>query len=173
MITFDIVSSENDIFIKKIYTSYCETFPADERRNENQFYQLFQEPHCKIITIHYNQCTVGYLIIWEFDEFTFLEHFEIFQEFRNQKLGSKVLLSLTEIHPKILLESEPAHLGEIAFKRIEFYKRNGFRVLNQDYIQPAYDSTKKDIKLWLLGNYEIVPINTVIKKIHELVYGKI
>lgn len=172
MITFRTISSVSDILTQKIYRSYCETFPVDERRNETQFFQLFDSSKSKIISINQHSNTVGYLIIWEFDEFMFLEHFEIFEEFRNQKLGSHVLSNLSKIYPKILLESEPADLDEIASKRIAFYNRNGFETIDKNYIQPAYDNTKKDINLWLLSNFDNEKTSDFIKLIHQYVYQK-
>ena len=34
-----------------IFSSYCTSFPADERRDEEQFYKLLENRHCKILSI--------------------------------------------------------------------------------------------------------------------------
>lgn len=164
------IPTKNDSRTHLIFNAYCNAFPADERRDATQFQQLFEEEKAKIIAIEYETNMVGYLIIWELNHCCFLEHFEIFPSFRSQKLGSQVLDLLKQQYHKIVLESEPAHLDEIAKKRIAFYERNGFSVLNAEYIQPAYDSNKNAINLWLLANFPIENTSEIIKKIHEKVY---
>ena len=52
----------------------------------------------------------------------FLEHFEVFEEFRNQKFGEKILESLQEKFEKLILETEPDSLSEIAERRLRFMK---------------------------------------------------
>lgn len=164
------IPTKNDSRTHLIFNAYCNAFPADERRDATQFQQLFEEEKAKIIAIEYETNMVGYLIIWELNHCCFLEHFEIFPSFRSQKLGSQVLDLLKQQYHKIVLESEPAHLDEIAKKRIAFYERNGFSVLNAEYIQPAYDPSKNAINLWLMGNFSAKNIDTIVEDIYRTVY---
>ena len=79
-----------------IFSSYCASFPADERRDEKQFYKLLENNHSKILSIFKGENLAGYLIVWEFSEFTFIEHFEIFEALRGAILVSTILSILTE-----------------------------------------------------------------------------
>lgn len=107
--------------ISRIYTVYEKTFPVDERREKDQFLSLIENPACFIFALKEENQVVGYLILWELTDFYFLEHFEVFEEFRNRKLGSEILSQLKEKFSNIVLESEPSSLGEMAGRRINFY----------------------------------------------------
>jgi ribosomal protein S18 acetylase RimI-like enzyme len=118
-----------------------------------------------------NNEMVGYLVTWKLKNAVFIEHFEILETYRNQKLGSKVLLEFSVFYPFLILESEPSFQSEIAERRIAFYKRNNFKKIKEDYIQPAYDKDKPSLQLFLLSNFEVENIDTVVKEIHAIVYS--
>ena len=81
---------------KRIFTSYSTTFPEDERRNSKQFQNLFTHEKVNILGVFKEQIFVGYAIIWQLSDFGFMEHFEIFPEFQNQKLGSLFLKHIVQ-----------------------------------------------------------------------------
>jgi hypothetical protein len=141
-----------------IYSQYCQTFPSDERRNEEQFYKLFSNENTRIFGIDANNNAMGYFVTWPMSTFLFVEFFEIYQIFRST--GYKILV----------LETEPPSMGGVAKKRIEFYERNGFQIADPDYIQPAYDATKKSINLYLMST-EKIDLNAVKVEIYNKVYG--
>ena len=153
-----------------IFSSYCASFPADERRDEEQFYKLLENRHCKILSIFKGENLAGYLIVWEFSEFTFIEHFEIFETLRGANLGSTILSILTENLGNIVLETEPKELSDIAERRVGFYKKNGFSVLDESYIQPSYSQDKNPLNLWLMGTFEPDNLTQTIAEIHKIVY---
>ena len=168
--TFSQITLPEDNRIQKIFESYCTTFPEDERRDWDRFVPLFGNPKVKIVSVINNDENVGYLIYWELSNFIFLEHFEVFQEFRNLNLGSKILTHLFENFSKIILEIEPEDLNEDAKRRYSFYQRNGFHLIDDTYIQPSYGEGKQSLPLWLLANFS--PENTELVKaeIHQIVY---
>lgn len=156
--------------LSRIFFSYETTFPKDERRNKEQFLSLLDHPDVYIFSIKNDETPIGYLILWEFDDFHFLEHFEVFEEFRNKNYGSEILSAIVEKFPRIILESEPADLNEISQRRISFYERNGYSVLNKNYIQPSYGEDKNPLQLWLMSNFPVENTKTTIEKIHKKVY---
>ena len=155
---------------KTIFTSYSTTFPEDERRNSKQFQQLFLNQKVEILGIFYEKNFVGYAIIWNLSDFAFLEHFEIFPEFQNQKLGSIFLKQILQKYAHLVLESEPKTLNEDAVRRIKFYENNGFYILQEDYIQPAYSLEKNPLTLWLMANYHPERLEFVKENIYDVVY---
>lgn len=157
-------------FSSIIYEAYCDAFPENERRNKEQFMALFVNPKTKVLSIQHENITKGYLIIWLLSEFLFLEHFEIFPKYRGQNLGSSVLLKLAEQYPKIILESEPNFLNDISERRISFYQRNGFSIIDKNYTQPAYSNEKSSIQLFLMANWQATNILRIEKEIHSEVY---
>ena len=156
--------------ISKIFSRYEKTFPEDERRSKEQFLDLAENPDVFVFLIKNEDETIGYCVIWELNDFYFLEHFEVFEEFRNQKFGEKILESLQEKFEKIVLETEPYSLSEIAARRLQFYQRNGFEIVEKNYLQPSYGEGKSSLHLFLMANFEPENVETLIQEIHKIVY---
>ena len=156
--------------LSRLFSAYEKTFPADERRDENQFLSLNEKPNCYIFGVKNDDDLAGYVILWKCENFHFLEHFEVFEEFRNLKLGSKILSELKEKFGNLILESEPSNLNEMAERRINFYERNGFSIISEKYIQPSYGEGKNWLNLFLLSNFEVENISEIVEEIHALVY---
>ena len=72
-------------------------------------------------------------------------------------------------HSCILLEAEPP-LTEIARRRIGFYERAGFEIIDADYIQPPYEETGRGVPLYLMA-YNKGGIDT--KSATRLLYGAV
>ncbi len=156
--------------ISRIFFAYEKTFPEDERRSKDQFLSLLENPDCFIFGVHHEENLVGYLILWEFDHYHFLEHFEVFEEFRNLKLGSEIISNLKEKFGNIILESEPKTLNEMAERRINFYLRNGFSIISEDYIQPSYGDGKNAVPLYLMSNFSVENVKELESDVHLKVY---
>jgi ribosomal protein S18 acetylase RimI-like enzyme len=164
-----ITDAQSD-YSTKIFASYSTTFPEDERRSLEQFQLLFKNKNIEITALFLNENFVGYAIIWQLSGFNFMEHFEVFSEFRNQKLGSFVIQNISKKYPKLILESEPENLNEDAKRRINFYERNNFQILDKNYLQPAYSDGKNQLELWLMGNYLPENLDSVKGNIIKVVY---
>jgi hypothetical protein len=164
------ITSPDDYRVQEIFNSYSTTFPEDERRDSDKFIALFNHPKVKVISVLHEAKNIGYLIIWELSNYTFVEHFEVFQEFRSQKLGSYITGYLFENYPRIILEIEPEHLNDDAKRRYSFYLKNDFRLIDESYIQPSYGKDKKPLDLWLLANYSPENLEEVKDEIYDIVY---
>lgn len=164
------ITSPDDYRVQQIFNSYSTTFPEDERREWSQFVKLFDHPNVKVISVLNNSENIGYLIIWNLKNHVFVEHFEVFSEFRNQKLGSHITDYLFKNYPRIILEIEPEHLDDNAKRRFSFYQRNGFNLIDEMYVQPSYGEGKNSLKLWLLANYIPENLEEVKDEIYDIVY---
>ena len=105
-------------------------------------------------------------------DFIFIEHFEVFECFRGRSLGSKILNELIKKHSKIILETEPSTLNDIAKRRVKFYQRNHFEILDKNYIQPSYGIGKNSLNLWLMGTFSPENLEKSIHEIYKIVYQK-
>ncbi|SHM10443.1 GNAT family N-acetyltransferase [Chryseobacterium polytrichastri] len=164
------ITSPDDYRVQEIYNSYSSTFPEDERRDWDKFSSLFSNPNVKIISVLHDSKTIGYLILWELSHYVFVEHFEVLEEFRSQKFGSHITGYLFDNYPRIILEIEPEHLNEDAKRRYSFYQKNGFKLLDEMYVQPSYGEGKKPLDLWLLSNYTPENLKEVKDEIYDIVY---
>lgn len=164
------ITSSEDYRVEEIYKAYCSTFPEDERRDRDKLSTLFLHPKVKIISVLHESVNIGYLILWELSTYTFVEHFEVFEEFRSQKLGSFITKYLFENYPRIILEIEPEHSGKDAARRYAFYQKNGFHLIDEMYVQPSYGKGKKPLNLWLLSNYTPENLKEIRDEIYDVVY---
>ena len=156
--------------LSRIFAAYESTFPEDERRDESQFLALLDNPDSFIFSVKNDETHVGYVILWKLKDCYYLEHFEVFEEFRNLKLGSQILSELKEKFGNIVLESEPSHLDEMAKRRINFYLRNGFSIISEDYIQPSYGPGKNSMNLFVLSNFSVTNVEDLQNELHTKVY---
>ena len=164
------ITDREDFRAEEIFAAYNAAFPEDEKRTEAQFQALFSHPNVKVFCVLHELQFVGYVIGWQLSHFVFLEHFEVFPEFRNQNFGTAILSQLFENHGKIILEAEPAALNRNAARRIEFYRRNNFSVVDEHYIQPAYSKEKSAVEMWLLANFVPENLAVVKEEIFDIVY---
>ncbi|MBC7556073.1 MAG: GNAT family N-acetyltransferase [Chryseobacterium sp.] len=169
---FVLISDFSDFRVKSIFKAYCDTFPEAERRSKAQFENLFEQETVKIFSILNDADFIGYFIIWELDGFVFLEHFEIFQSFRNKNLGSGVLKKLVQTYPNVILETETEKLNAEAPKRIIFYQNNGFHKILDSYVQPSYGEGKESLQLLLFANFQPENLEMITENIYDVVYGK-
>lgn len=143
---------------------YVEAFPPEERR------PLEEMPPADAAYRFYAIDGCGLLSTWEFEDFTYIEHFAIRAELRGSGIGSAALAAL---RGNLILEVEPPHTGTTARRRIAFYKRNGFRLLNIAYVQPPYSKDLPSVELRLMVRGAISDIDAAIRTIHRRVYGVI
>lgn len=115
----------------------------------------------------------GFVIFREFDQFSFIEHFAIFPEYRGRETGSQVLQQLKNTSLPLLLEVEPP-ADETSRRRIGFYQRNGFHVLDLPYFQPPYHPGHSPIPMLLMSNkpkWVKEKLKLTVHSIHQTVYG--
>lgn len=129
----DITSSE------LIYEKMELYFPFEERRTLTHHIECFENREFEAYLLKENGETVGFMDLWSFEDFVFLEHFAIDAEKRNGGYGAKALCELKKLagKRKIILEAEEPE-NELAARRIDFYVRNGFAVNTYAYEQPSF-----------------------------------
>lgn len=82
---------------------------------------------------------VGYALIWLFEDGkgALLEYFGVMRGLRGKGIGARVLHSLADRYGGLVCEAEAPDSGdaktdELRHRRIAFYRRNGFRVLDYE-----------------------------------------
>lgn len=153
MIQLRRITSAEDCSFAPLMELYTEAFPPEERRNPDQLAHLLLNQDC----MHFNAVELdgelaGLFVYWEFPDFYYLEHLAVFSAMRNHKIGQQVLdFARDNLKGIRLLEVEPAE-EEMAIRRINYYVRNGYMVLDREYVQPSYDGVRASIPLWIMGN---------------------
>lgn len=167
------ISYENKFFAD-VLRLYKDSFPADERREENDFLDVAR--NCHQFSIHAfteDDAFVGFLTSWEWDDFRYGEHFAVLPEKRGEGIGSRALkLFLDSSNKPLIIEVEPP-TDKIARRRIGFYERNGLVLRSDvDYIQPPYSPEKSALPLLLMtyGDVAITTGDSHICRLHRDVY---
>lgn len=168
--------AEDEAF-RKLTALYTEAFPPEERREIAQLEaMLASESEMYFNAAECDGQLAGLCVYWDFGSFYYLEHLAVFAGMRNKKIGQQILDWMEEHLPgERLLEVEPAET-EIAVRRIRYYERNGYRILDRSYLQPSYVDGGEEFPLWVMGSESGLPaevLNRQIQTIKEKVYYRL
>ena len=177
MVILKRITNAEDSSLNQLFSLYTEAFPPEERRETHQLIYLIENQS----KMHFNSIEkagelYGLLVYWDFDSFRYLEHFAVFPEKRNEKIGEQVLnYAAQHIKGLRIFEVEPA-VNEMTVRRINYYRRNGYEILERDYIQPSYrQDSEEGVPLWIMGNPEAAQphlLKGYIQTVKREVYGK-
>ncbi len=121
-----------------VFSKMTAAFPYEERRDLLDQKECLKNKYFKFFEIFDNETDVGFIALWVFEEFVFIEHIAIDEDKRAGGYGSKTIELVKDTYKKpIILEAE-APETEQQIKRIKFYDRLGFKINFYDYEQPSY-----------------------------------
>lgn len=154
---------------------YFTAFPSEERRSEEDFSRQPNLPGCQVDLVYHDEVYAGFCIWWQLEGFAFLEHLAVNPEMRGEKTGQKTLNKLREVvQGPLLLEIEPPLEGD-ALRRLHFYLRNGFYLLDKPYRQPSYHGGES-LEMKLMSSHENLPydlldlwIDLVKKRVYNVI----
>ena len=154
----------NETDFPEIYRIMQASFSDDEYRPYDEQLALFEEPEYWIYympaigmerggnhsTGNFTMRAAGFLAVWEFESFIYIEHFAVDPSLRNSGTGSAMLKELVKQYQKpICLEVELPE-DELTRRRIGFYERNGFVFNEYPYIQPPISKGKSPVPLRIM-----------------------
>lgn len=163
-------------FVEDLFLS---AFPEEERRNEaDQRENIMFNPfmHCLLLS-DVSDTPLGFLTYWNFESFTYIEHFAIDSKYRNMGVGGEALSSFLEMqHRPIVLEAEIPTANPMALRRIGFYLRYGFVQLHETYLQPSYPGRNSEplpmlLLLFAEESKKHPSAHQMKMKIYQEVYG--
>ncbi len=128
-----------------------DSFPLTEHRTYENQKKLLDNEYYTIYVIKQYEKISGFITLWEFQNFTFIEHFAVSKNSRNNGLGKVFLDSVKRLRENvpIYLEVEPPE-NDITLRRVEFYKRNGFVMNEYTFLQPALIKGQPEIPLKIM-----------------------
>lgn len=155
------------------------SFPEIERRPDEQ-QRRNTDTHerfgCYVIrdTEREGTETIGLITVWNLDGFTYVEHLAVSPAARNRGYGKLIMEELILRFPGLIVLEVEKPEDEMSTRRIGFYRRCGFDLCLQDYVQPPYRSGGDALPLYLMftGARSIDERFGHIKRsIHRIVYG--
>ena len=157
----------NETDFPEIYRIMQASFSDDEYRPYDEQLALFEEPEYRIYYM-----PAGFLAVWEFESFIYIEHFAVDPALRNSGTGSVMLKELVKQYQKpICLEVELPE-DELTRRRIGFYERNGFVFNEYPYIQPPISKGKSPVPLRIM-TYRSEITREEFQKMKEILYRRV
>ena len=157
----------NETDFPEIYRIMQASFSDDEYRPYDEQLALFEEPEYRIYYM-----PAGFLAVWEFESFIYIEHFAVDPALRNSGTGSAMLQELVKQYQKpICLEVELPE-DELTRRRIGFYERNGFVFNEYPYIQPPISKRKSPVPLRIM-TYRSEITREEFQKMKEILYRRV
>lgn len=154
----------------RIYDAMRENFASDELRDRESTICLVDDDRYGVYRIYDGDEDVGFVTIWTPGDFAFVEHFAIYEEFRNKGAGGRAIDEVCKKYGKVILEVEKP-VDEIKKRRIAFYERHGFVVNPQPYVQPAYRRDSKRVHMLLMSYPRALSdFDRIIALLYDAVY---
>ena len=129
-------------------------FPLNERREDGDTLKLLSNANFHPYYIEENGNLVGFITLWQLKSCYFIEHFAVFDAYKNKGYGTKTLNLIIKMYKNVILEVEEP-LDNLKVRRIEFYKRNGFVLNDFEYYQPPYRSVDEPTKLLIMSTFNV------------------
>lgn len=170
----------NSAIEPQLRTLYESSFPAEERRKWESVTGADGNGHSPVLkaVCAADGTVCGMVSFWNFPDFTYIEHLAVDSRLRGKGIGAAILAAVGELCGKtIVLEVEPpAEDNPMALRRIGFYRRNGFDILECDgaaypYIQPPYGPELPSVPLLLMATDTAIDPRGVERALHREVYG--
>ena len=152
----------------ELYTALCACFVYEERREYDDFVRTLAHPAYTMHHIVKDGVRVGFVGVWQLKTGYFVEHFAIYEPFRNRGLGGETITALEQKYGKIVLEVE-APVEENQVRRIRFYESHGFHLNAFPYFQPSYHG-EEAVPLQVMSYPDPLPDDGVIDELYPLVY---
>lgn len=162
-ISFDAFNDEIKEDFLHLYES---SFPINEQRDIESIEQLLSDVNgiyrVKVYLLDHR--VVAFITTHEHNALTYIEHLCVAAPLRGSGLGRYIVHETTKNRTTpVVLEVDPADTDEWSVRRIKFYERIGFNMLQREYYQPPYRKGEPSIKLEImmhgdLQNEDIVGI---------------
>lgn len=151
---------------------YVDSFPVDERRDWDELKKLLEQPNFTFYQIMGDHGLIGFITIWDLQDFVFIEHFALEESARGKGIGSQVVTHLLESNStRVVLEVDLA-ITEMNRRRINFYERLGFSACDSIYWQPAYGADKITVKMLLMSSPDKIT-SLEFDKVKTEIYSKV
>lgn len=134
----DIIETSIQEFKENIYNKYMDLFPKDEQKSLNKLKKTYHNGVGKIFKIVLNDLTIGFFMLEKIKNYPFyLDYFAIYKEYQNRGYGTeamKELINRIACNDGLIGEIEKENKDDInTIKRLEFYRKIGFRKTGAEY----------------------------------------
>ncbi len=127
------------------------SFLKEEFRSFEKQKALLEKNAYNILFCFEGDEIIAITAFWHLEGFTFIEHFAVKESFRLKGIGSKMMkFLLNKYKNNVILEVELPY-NEVNIKRIEFYKKLGFKYNDFEYFQAPLNKGDKPLPLRIMS----------------------
>lgn len=146
------ITSPNSKEFEEFYKIYKNSFPKHERTTKQKRKKTLKKQRYELYAAFENKKLVGFIDKWDLDNFIFVGYFAVKKEKRGKGFGTKIIKKFTsKTKKKIILEVEKPK-NKIKGKRINFYKKLGFKLNKYNYKMPPLRKGEKPVPLYLMSH---------------------
>lgn len=171
-----IFSMQNPISaedFEKFYALLEASFPQGELRTKSAFRELCERSRFyKIFTLFKGSELIALFTVWEFEDFSFGDHFAVSPSARCGGIGTQLLTEVTKncLSPFVLEVELPE--DELSMRRLNFYLRNGFNKNPQEYMLPPMQEGFEAIPMNILS-YPTLIDESDFDKTKDVIYKEV
>lgn len=174
MITIKRITTKDSQYYDYMEQLLTASFPADEYRDLKELREYTDtQPifYCNIILD--DAAPIGLVTYWDLGRFYYIEHLATDPNQRNNGYGRKLLEHLATVLKKPIVLEVEYPTEEMAERRINFYKRQGYRLWNRAYVQPPYKAGCNELPMYIMAYGDLNPdtdFEMVKAQLHHVVY---
>ncbi len=158
--------------IKETYLFLQKAFDPSELRAYEWMKDIYDQKKFKIYGYINNNQLLGVITLWEFDDYNYIEHFAVDENYRGEGIGSQMIEDMKELcHKPIVLEVEEI-VDDTTRNRVHFYEKHEFQLSSYLFIQPPLRENVKDVPL-IYMSYPTLLDNHMYDKIFAELKNKV
>lgn len=149
---FENITNFNHPDWEKVWMIYETSFPKNEKRSLDAQKLIHGHPRYHWYNWYLKNELIGFTAWWEYERFSFLEHFAVSSAKRSGGFGKTILTTwMQQPHPVVVLEIDPIK-DEISTRRWKFYERLGFLENGIEHSHPSYFDGSSIVPLLVLSH---------------------
>lgn len=136
----DVIEITIEEFKEKIYNKYIKLFPEEEQREWKKIEDTYKKEIEKFYKVTLENQIIGFFMLERLNNNYpfYLDYFAIFEEFQSKGYGTKAIQELLDKiigNNGLIAEIEKEDIkAPITIKRLEFYRRLGFKKVESEYL---------------------------------------
>lgn len=156
---------------QRLIALHGETFPQYERfRGTSLLAKLIDNvPVMYFNAVYKDDVLAGFFNYWDLGNAYYIHFIAVYPALRNRKIGQQILSWIVaNLHRPVFLESE-VPFDEITARRLDFYKRNGFRELAENP-EILSSNRKGGHPQCFMSTQPVADLDSHLSQIRDMVY---
>lgn len=146
-----IVNNQSHPLFESVWSTYECSFPEFEKRVKRDQIKVLEDNRYKVYAILDNKDYVGFITIWDFDKYCFIEHFAIDPINRGKSYGKEIIKKIQSLYSNriVILEIDPP-IDDISKRRLKFYEGLGFIISDLHHLNLPYRKGGEGHRLYIM-----------------------